>query len=111
MIKVIMREELVEKMELQSEVTIIEALPEKYYDDGHLPGAVQINHDELLEKQSLLPEGKEDVIVVYCSNIHCGNSHKLALILSELGYKNVYKYSGGKQDWAEAGLSFSKGGK
>jgi 3-mercaptopyruvate sulfurtransferase SseA len=45
-------------------------------------------------------------IVVYCANRQCQNSHIAAHHLSVLGYTNVSVYTGGKQDWEEAGLPF-----
>ena len=91
-------------------LTLVEALPERYYRDAHLPGALQINHDEVDAKASTLLPDKSARIVVYCSNSACANSGKAALRLQQLGYTNVFKYADGKQDWVEAGLAVEKSG-
>ena len=87
---------------------LVEALPEKYYRDGHLPGAIQLNHDEVrAQAESRLPV-KDAFIVVYCANTACQNSRMVARTLASMGYTNVAEYEEGKPDWIEAGLAIEK---
>jgi rhodanese-related sulfurtransferase len=51
----------------------------------------------------LLPD-KSAPIVTYCSSTACPYSEIAARALEELGYTNVRKYPGGKEDWRDAGL-------
>jgi rhodanese-related sulfurtransferase len=89
-------------------VTVVEALGPIYYDDAHLPGAINIPHDRVdALAASLLPD-KDARIVVYCSNTACQNSVVASRRLVELGYRNVYEYVDGKQDWVEAGLPIER---
>ncbi len=100
----ISREELRNKLILRESLTLVEALPEKYWRDSHLPGAIQMDYTEVAEKaHNLLPD-KEAKIVVYCASTECQNSSKAARTLEDLGYKNVNEYAQGKQHWLEAGL-------
>jgi rhodanese-related sulfurtransferase len=85
-------------------IVLVEALPAKHYDAGHLPGAVQIDHDEVVEKAPLLLPHKDAKIVVYCANKECRNSAKAAGALAALGYTDVHEYVEGKADWRAAGL-------
>lgn len=90
-------------------VTLLEALPEKYYRDGHLPGAKHLPHDQVRQlAPGLLPD-KSAAIVVYCASATCRNSHIAAQVLAQMGYTNVAVYAGGKQDWQEAGLPLERG--
>ncbi|MGH8686579.1 MAG: rhodanese-like domain-containing protein [Burkholderiales bacterium] len=90
-------------------VTLVEALPEKYYRDGHLPGARHLPHDQVRSlAPSLLPD-RGAGIVVYCASATCQNSHIAARVLEQLGYGDVAVYAGGKQDWSEAGLPLEPG--
>ncbi len=98
----ITREEIKRAMQ-QGPVTLIEALPQQYYDEGHLPGALQINYDEVDRKAGSLPTDKEAFIVTYCASDSCPNSGFAADKLIERGYTNVKKYVGGKKDWTESG--------
>lgn len=90
-------------------VTLVEALPEKYYREAHLPGARHLPHDRVRElAPGLLPD-KAAEIVVYCASATCRNSHIAAQVLAQMGYANVAVYAGGKQDWQEAGLPLERG--
>ncbi|PKL84661.1 MAG: hypothetical protein CVV22_11760 [Ignavibacteriae bacterium HGW-Ignavibacteriae-1] len=44
-----------------------------------------------------LPTGKR--IVIYCDGGNCDSSHKLAEAIKSFGYKNVFIYTGGWDDW------------
>jgi rhodanese-related sulfurtransferase len=85
-------------------VTVVDALPASYYDQQHLPGAVNLVEDDVAERASTVLPDKEAAIVTYCSNSACGNSEAVARRLIALGYTNVRKYREGIQDWTEAGL-------
>ena len=89
----------------QADVTIVEALPRSYWQDGHLPTAVNLPHDaEDATILATLPDRRRPVIV-YCANAACPSSGILARRLDQLGYVDVAAYEGGKQDWIEAGLA------
>jgi rhodanese-related sulfurtransferase len=104
----ITREELRDALGNGAKVTLVEALPEKYWRDGHLPGAIQIDHTEVAEKAGKLLPDKGARVVVYCASTECQNSTKAARTLEALGYTDVYEYVEGKKDWAEAGLPLEK---
>jgi rhodanese-related sulfurtransferase len=104
--RTITREELHRKLVSATRPTLVEALPEKYYADKHLPGALNLPHDRVdALAPKLLPDRNAE-IVVYCANRQCQNSHIAAHRLSVLGYTDVAVYPGGKQEWDEAGLPF-----
>ena len=104
MSKVITRDELVSRLNAHPAPILVEALPEKYYNDWHLPGARHLPHDEVQRlAAAILPE-KDVEIVVYCASETCQNSHIAANQLAGMGYTNVSVYAGGKKDWSEAKL-------
>jgi rhodanese-related sulfurtransferase len=85
------------------EVVVVDALPASYYDQAHIPGAVNLVESEVVERAgSLLPD-KTATIVTYCSNETCGNSQAVATRLEQMGYTGVRKYREGIQDWVAAG--------
>jgi len=99
----ISREELKRKLDQGEGIILVEALPKRYYDDMHLPGAINIPHDEVDQLTGdLLPDLAAE-IAVYCANLPCPNSEIAAKRLMALGYTNVKEYREGKQDWFEAG--------
>ncbi len=106
----ITREELKAKLENGAGVVLVEALPAKYYREKHLPGALNLPHDQVdALAPGLLPD-KSAEIVVYCASGPCKNSGIAANRLAELGYANVRDYHEGKQDWVAAGLPTESGG-
>lgn len=108
MIAKITRPQLAEEV-LAGRAVLVEALPEKYYADWHLPGARHLPHDQVdALAPRMLPE-KDTEIVVYCANAQCRNSHIAAHALTKLGYRNVSVYAEGKKDWIEAGLPVVRG--
>jgi rhodanese-related sulfurtransferase len=84
--------------------TLVEALPATYYDGGHLPGAINIPHDEVDALAAGLLPDRDAPIVVYCASGPCQNSGIAARRLVQLGYTDVADYHEGKSEWVAAGL-------
>jgi rhodanese-related sulfurtransferase len=104
MVSMITRDELKATLEGPARPVLVEALPAKYYLDKHLPGAINIPHDQVDALAPRLLPDKTAPIVVYCANGPCKNSGIAAARLAELGYADVRDYHEGKADWIEAGL-------
>ena len=69
---------------------------EEHRDQGHIPGAIVISHEELAEKAEEVLTDKDQLILVYCRS---GRRSKLAAeALVELGYTNIKEF-GGIIDW------------
>jgi rhodanese-related sulfurtransferase len=105
----ITREQLKAKLDRGEDIVLVEALPPMYYEDAHLPGALNVPHDRVDELASALLSNKSREVVVYCANSPCRNSNIAARKLAELGYHNVRDYDAGKQNWIEAGLPTESG--
>jgi rhodanese-related sulfurtransferase len=91
-------------------VVLLEALPAEHYQKEHLPGALNVPHDEVDALAPQLVPDKATPVIVYCANGPCANSGIAARRLEELGYQDVSDYELGKEDWAAAGLPFERGG-
>ena len=83
---------------------LLEALPETYYQQGHLPGARQFWPVESVREQMHDLGAADAPIVVYCASETCANSDQVAKLLTGIGYTDVRVYKGGKADWQAAGL-------
>ena len=108
MTNTITRAELRDAIESE-DIVVVETLAAPYYEDAHLPGAINIPHTEVAELAPRLLPDKDAAIVTYCSNTACPNSGIAAAQLTKLGYTNVRKYAEGKQDWSAAGLPLEQG--
>lgn len=98
------REDIQAHLKAGTALQLVEALPEKHYHDGHLPGAIQLGHDQVAALAGARLPDKDAFIVVYCASEACQNSSLAARALATLGYRNVAEYVEGKQDWVAAGL-------
>lgn len=85
-----------EIMDRQEGYIILDTRVQEEYDEGHIPGAILIPHDEILEKAESVLTDKDQLILVYCRS---GRRSKLAAEdLVKLGYTNIREF-GGIIDW------------
>ena len=83
-------------MDSQEDYVILDAREQYEYDQGHIPGAIVISHEEILEKAENVLTDKDQLILVYCRS---GRRSKLAAEdLVKLGYTNIKEF-GGIIDW------------
>lgn len=85
-------------------VVVVDALPASYYQQAHLPGALNLVESDVAAQAATLLPDRDTPIVTYCSNAACSNSHAVAQLLRRAGYTDVRTYREGIQDWVEAGL-------
>ena len=92
----ITQEEAKNIMDTQEGYIILDTRAQDEYDEGHIPGAIVIPHDEILEKAEEILTDKDQLILVYCRS---GRRSKLAAEdLVTLGYTNIKEF-GGIIDW------------
>ena len=85
-----------EIMDTQEGYVILDARTQEEYDEGHIPSAILIPYDEILEKAEDVLTDKNQLILVYCRS---GRRSKLAAEdLVKLGYTNIKEF-GGIIDW------------
>ena len=116
--------ELKSWMDAGKDMVIVDTMPyEASYKKAHVPGAGQFlfpipDMDQWQSKETdgksqedyvaLLGPDKDKTIVVYCGFVKCTRSHNGAAWAKKLGYKNVYRYSGGIFAWKGAGYDAEK---
>jgi len=102
----ISREKLRQMKDQHDDLMVVDVLGEDAYKEYHLPGAINVPVTDNFEQkiQQAVPD-KDRPVVVYCANTDCQASPDAAEKMEGLGYKKVYDYEAGKQDWKEAGLS------
>lgn len=103
-IKFISIEQLLEMKENGEKFKLVDVLSPESYEEGHIPGAVNIPLGKLEKEAKTL--NKNDVIVVYCASYACHASTLAFKILFDLGFKNVLDFKAGKKGWEDAGLEF-----
>ena len=83
-------------MDIEEGYIILDVRTQEEYDQGHIPGAIVISHEEIAEKAEDVLTDKDQLILVYCRS---GRRSKIAAeALVELGYTNIREF-GGIIDW------------
>lgn len=101
--KTISLNDLLNSLRSPTPPVLVEALPSRYFAQGHLPGALNINVGEVMALAPELLPAKDAGIVVYCASTTCTNSDQVAAQLHALGYADVAVFKGGKAEWQDAG--------
>jgi rhodanese-related sulfurtransferase len=97
--------EQVKSMFDEGEVYIVDARGPGPFEEGHIPGAINIPYDRLPEYfedlSSLVPIDAR--VVIYCWGPDCDFSDQLATELKIMGYADIFVFTGGWEHWHEAG--------
>jgi rhodanese-related sulfurtransferase len=83
-------------------VKIVDALPEKYYREKHIYGALNIPHNKkisLSKVVKMLGKKKSVPIIVYCYSATCNAAEKVCEKLDKMGYHNIIHYVDGISKW------------
>jgi rhodanese-related sulfurtransferase len=87
-------------------ITLLDARSEHEFEEGHLPGAINIPYDNFVDYYNdlvdLVPIDAD--VVAYCRSVTCDLSDNLAQELQLAGYEKVLVYRGGWLEWTEAGF-------
>jgi rhodanese-related sulfurtransferase len=106
----ISRESLWQKVERGDDFVLVDALAPISYTASHLPGAISMPPEYVAGRARGYIPSHDTEVVVYCASEDCETSLEVANQLSQLGYRNIRHYAGGKRDWAKAGLPLEGSG-
>jgi len=94
------RDELFRRLH-DGQVLVLDVRPEAEYSAGHIPGAVNVPHDQLAARLAELPDGAD--VVAYCRGRYCVFAPDAVRLLRERGI-SARPLEGGLPDWRLAGL-------
>jgi rhodanese-related sulfurtransferase len=87
------------------DLVILDNRKEEDFSAGHIEGAVRLLDTDVspdtLARQ--IPT-KETPVLFYCNGVKCGRAAKATEKAVQFGYKNVYYYALGMQEWTKEGL-------
>lgn len=89
-----------DKLISEGGVYLLDVRSPEEFQNGHIPGAVEIPLKELSRRLKELPADKTQPILVYCNN--GDRSARAARLLYNEGRKDVYHLSGGLRAWTAA---------
>lgn len=93
-------EELLSKME-KDEAIVLDVRPEEEYHHGHIPSAISIPIEQLVDRLYELPKDKE--VIAYCRGPFCLFADEAVAILHQKGFK-AKRLQEGFPDWSVKGL-------
>ncbi len=92
-----------------SRVLFVDARDSAFFEQGHIPGAINLPRGEILQAGALPGLGDRiRPLVVYCSGEDCEDSKIVAQGLAAMGYSNVSVYAGGWEEWSASGSPVQK---
>lgn len=84
------------------DMLILDVRSSSEYADGHIPGAINIPHDELQDRINEITANQASSVVVYCRSGH--RAGLAANILAEHHFSNVLLLEGHMKGWQAAEL-------
>ena len=97
----------VKKMiDAKENVILLDVRDKQEFDEGRIPGAINISRGMLEFKVAMILPDKNAKIIVYCSLDLRGPLATKAI--NDLGYKNAINMAGGLKAWKEAGYPLVK---
>jgi rhodanese-related sulfurtransferase/polyisoprenoid-binding protein YceI len=111
--QLISRDEIKAQIDAKRAFLLVDVLPAEFYDEAHLPGAKDacVYEVTFLDQVRKLAPDKDTPIVLYGSGPQNLASATAAEKLLHAGYRNVYDYRGGLEDWLDAGFSVEGNGR
>jgi rhodanese-related sulfurtransferase len=89
-------------MEEKADFALIDARPERTFEKGSIPGAINISDSKFDKETAKLPASKDTTLIFFCGGLKCDLSSKSALKAKALGYKKVFVYPEGYPAWQAA---------
>ena len=83
------------------DIVVLDVRSREGYNEGHLPGAVNIPFEELPSRMKELPKQKD--LITYCWDVTCILCTKAAYVLAKSGYR-AKEMLGGLEEWKKAGF-------
>ncbi|CAA7617190.1 rhodanese-like domain-containing protein [Magnetospirillum sp. UT-4] len=87
---------------------LIDSRPKKRFDEGSVPGAINIPDTFFDKSANLLPADRKTPLIFFCGGLQCDLSSKSAVKAKALGYTNVRVYPEGEPGWTAAYGSAAK---
>lgn len=85
-----------EMMRADDSLVVVDVRTQDEYAEGHIPGAICIPNESIVDAQPAELPDLEQTILVYCRSGR--RSKEAAQKLADMGYTNVYEF-GGIIDW------------
>jgi len=102
-------EQLVDLVESLPNLVMIDARKSSDYSKGHIEGAVSLPNTETdnTSLAKVIPS-KDTPVLFYCNGEKCGRSVVSAKTALSAGYKEIYWFRGGMEEWVAKAMPVMK---
>ncbi|MDH5612676.1 MAG: rhodanese-like domain-containing protein [Gammaproteobacteria bacterium] len=98
-------EEVIELILLNPDLVVIDSRKKTEYSKGHIEGAVNILNTVMRqEDMEMIAPDKTKAILFYCNGTRCLRSADAVSKSLEWGYKNIFWFRGGWNEWMDKHL-------
>ena len=88
-----------QEMAVGKEVQLIDVRTPEEYQNGHIDDALNFNvNDDTKFLDQIATLNKDEPVYIYCKM--GGRSNRAAELMKQKGFKKIYDYSGGFNDWS-----------
>lgn len=102
-------EQLVDLAESLPNLVMIDARKSSDYSKGHIEGAVNLPNTETdAAALAKVVPSKETPVLFYCNGEKCGRSVDSAKVAVSAGYKKIYWFRGGMEEWVAKAMPIVK---
>jgi rhodanese-related sulfurtransferase len=97
-------EQMLKILKMEEKFVIIDARNHEQFQEDKIGNAINIfpynpDMDEIANKIMSLPFDK--TLIIYCDGGECDSSHKLADLMMDFGYSDLYIFTGGWEEWVK----------
>lgn len=98
----ISQQDYLEAVKSPNNIVLLDVRSKEEYNEGHVPGAINISHNTIKDNLNLLKQHKNSTVIVYCRS---GRRAAFAEnILAENGFTNLQHLTGDMNGWLKANL-------
>lgn len=102
-------EKVIELMQSNADLVVIDSRKASDRAKGFIEGSIGLPNTDTTEASLASHiKSKSTPVTFYCNGVKCGRSYESAKIAIDLGYKNVFWFRGGWDEWTQKGLPIMK---
>jgi rhodanese-related sulfurtransferase len=104
--KTVNADAVIELIQKTSDLVILDNRSLADYEAGRIEGSVRLIDTDITSEAVIAQhvKSKDTPILFYCNGLKCGRAAKAVMKATEWGYKNVYYYALGLEEWKQREL-------
>lgn len=107
--KTVNAEQIIDLVTKKPSLVILDNRKPEDFAAGHIEGAVRlIDTDVTADSLAKAIKAKDTPVLFYCNGLKCGRAAKAAQKAVDAGYKEIYYYALGVEEWSKKGLPLVK---